>query len=386
MRRAVCAAWRCVASRGIVRRVAQELFAGLGAYLGADGVELLVDWREPGTAAAPVAAAAAAGAAGSGRSAADAGTRGGGRGGGGSRRAAPRQRDPTHVSKTLSWALRHGARELGLAMGADGYVRLADLLRVLRPQIGDLTERDVCAVVASDAKQRYTMSTDGSGAQLIRAAQGHTLAAVRDEELLTPLAGAEEAGDCVHGTYLDAWRSISRTGLSCMARRHIHFAPRDAGGVISGMRGNAEVKIFVDVGAAMAAGIKFFRSDNGVILSPGDAAGMIPARFFTRVVRVSDGASLLAAGADAAAAAAAAAAATASGGGGGGGGVSEVAADELRELVTRFAADSKLSVLPLPPSLSRAERQIVHAAAEALGLAHSSSAVGSARTLVLRKR
>jgi 2'-phosphotransferase len=42
-------------------------------------------------------------------------------------------------------------------------------------------------------------------------------------------------------------------GLNCMRRNHIHFAKGDVGsdGVISGMRGNCEVKIFVNLKRAI---------------------------------------------------------------------------------------------------------------------------------------
>lgn len=158
------------------------------------------------------------------------------------------------------------------------------------------------------------------------------------------------------------------------------------------MRGNVEVKIYIDVAAAMAASIKFFVADNGVILSQGDALGSIPARFFTRVVRVADGALLLPSPShsgppgDGTGGGGGGGRGGGDGGGGGGSSVTAAAADELRDLVARFAADPKLTTLPLPPSLSRAERQVVHIAAEMLGLLHESKDVaGSARTLVLRK-
>ncbi|CAN0056248.1 unnamed protein product, partial [Sphacelaria rigidula] len=53
-----------------------------------------------------------------------------------------------------------------------------------------------------------------------------------------------------------------------MNRTHIHFATGLPGdnGVISGMRAGCKVLIYVDVAAAMADGIRFFRSTNNVIL------------------------------------------------------------------------------------------------------------------------
>jgi 2'-phosphotransferase len=70
-----------------------------------------------------------------------------------------------------------------------------------------------------------------------------------------------------------------------MKRNHIHFAkglPGDSG-VISGMRQNAEVRIYIDVAKAMNAGYEFFESSNGVILCPGDENGTLPSKFFNKV-------------------------------------------------------------------------------------------------------
>ena len=72
-----------------------------------------------------------------------------------------------------------------------------------------------------------------------------------------------------------------------MKRQHIHLAQGLAGedGVISGMRQSSSVLIFLDLPKAMSAGIKFFLSDNGVVLTPGDDRGFVPPEFFSRVER-----------------------------------------------------------------------------------------------------
>lgn len=70
-----------------------------------------------------------------------------------------------------------------------------------------------------------------------------------------------------------------------MKRTHIHFAtglPSDRG-VVSGMRKDVEVLIYIDVEKALRAGIKFYQSSNGVVLSPGDESGVIKPEYFSRV-------------------------------------------------------------------------------------------------------
>jgi len=83
-----------------------------------------------------------------------------------------------------------------------------------------------------------------------------------------------------------------------MRRTHVHFASGLPDGfksiaetgekqpelpVISGMRKSSTVLIFLDLRKCMEAGIKFWLSDNGVILSEGNEDGIVPLQFFRRV-------------------------------------------------------------------------------------------------------
>lgn len=76
-----------------------------------------------------------------------------------------------------------------------------------------------------------------------------------------------------------------------MKRNHIHLAtglPSD--GVKSGMRPTSTVLVYVSVPKAMAAGIKFFLSSNGVVLTEGDPeTGLLKPEFFERVEFVAGG-------------------------------------------------------------------------------------------------
>ncbi|XP_043540426.1 tRNA 2'-phosphotransferase 1, partial [Chiloscyllium plagiosum] len=83
--------------------------------------------------------------------------------------------------------------------------------------------------------------------------RGHS---VQVEELeLIPIS--EAAGNvpeqAVHGTYRRHWDSIRVEGLRCMSRRHIHLAPGlpGEGGVVSGIRSNCELAIFIQLRKAI---------------------------------------------------------------------------------------------------------------------------------------
>ena len=116
---------------------------------------------------------------------------------------------------------------------------------------------------------------------------------VKDDALLRPL-GIQEAAEvesCVHGTYLLVWEEILRSGGLCrMARNHIHFTTcttRNA--EVSGMRSDCEVVIYISLTRAIAAGLHFFRSTNGVVLTPGDERGMVSIKHFEKVIALRDG-------------------------------------------------------------------------------------------------
>lgn len=59
----------------------------------------------------------------------------------------------------------------------------------------------------------------------------------------------------------------------------------------SGMRKSCDIYVYIDAAKAMAAGIKFFRSANGVILTPGDENGLVAPSLFDKVL-TSDGKTL----------------------------------------------------------------------------------------------
>lgn len=195
------------------------------------------------------------------------------------------------LSRRLASLLRHRAQNVKLRMRPDGFARLREVLALQMFADDAFTVEEVEGLVAyKDEKQRFQLATFG-GEQWIRANQGHTIRTVQDDKLLVAITEDEEIPICVHGTYLFAWEGIMRDGgLSRMNRNHIHFAPRPPGAdrLISGMRSDCEVAIYISVARAMASGIQFFRSANEVILTRGDEQGRLSACHFERAVRLAD--------------------------------------------------------------------------------------------------
>ncbi|KAL9103448.1 MAG: hypothetical protein Q9163_001511 [Psora crenata] len=247
--------------------------------------------------------------------------RGGKRGGG----KTPQERDVT-ISKALSFVLRHGGKAAGVELDEGGWANVRDVLAWPRLASQKVTFKDLERVVASNDKKRFALipnpspefgpsphTPDPSHTEpshyLIRAVQGHSVASISTDKLLTPILPTDP--DCpqlvVHGTYPSSWSKIEHSdGLKAMTRRHIHFArglppalpplkqylskpPKDerngaadgsnsvpGGGdvsrpeeVISGMRRDASVLVWVDVKGSMEAGMKWWRAANGVVLTEG---------------------------------------------------------------------------------------------------------------------
>ncbi|OWM64933.1 hypothetical protein CDL15_Pgr028651 [Punica granatum] len=193
-------------------------------------------------------------------------TRSGGRGRGGDLKS-DRERSRGHggasgkdridaLGRLLTRILRHMATELNLNMRSDG----------------------------RDNKQRFSLLEE-AGELLIRANQGHTVKAVETENLLKPILSAEEVPVCVHGTYKKNLKLILETGLNRMQRLHVHFSrglPTD-GEVISGMRRDVNVLIFLGVRKALEDGMKLYVSDNQVILTEG-FEGVVPVKYFEKIL------------------------------------------------------------------------------------------------------
>ncbi|KAF7715560.1 Uncharacterized protein PECH_000447 [Penicillium ucsense] len=147
----------------------------------------------------------------------------------------------------------------------------------------------------ANATQQALASVDTDPSHyMIRATQGHTIQSVDAASFLEPLTLSDTSklpDTVVHGTFHGAWPMILQSGgLRAMGRHHVHFATgpslesvlaasgesttekgdaKQEKQVISGMRRDAQVLIYLDIKKALAAGCPFWRSENGVILSEG---------------------------------------------------------------------------------------------------------------------
>ncbi|XP_039126522.1 tRNA 2'-phosphotransferase 1-like isoform X2 [Dioscorea cayenensis subsp. rotundata] len=191
------------------------------------------------------------------------------------------------LGRLLTRILRHQALELKLDMRSDGYVRVHDLLMLNVMTLAKVPLRshsvdEVKEAVRRDNKQRFGLLEE-NGELLIRANQGHTISIISSESLLQPILSVDELV-CVHGTYKKNLESILQFGLKRMARLHVHFScglPTD-GQIISGMRRDVNVLVFLNVRKALEEDMKLYISDNKVILTEG-FNGVVPVKFFEKI-------------------------------------------------------------------------------------------------------
>jgi putative RNA 2'-phosphotransferase len=169
----------------------------------------------------------------------------------------------TMISRSMSFLLRHGAKNEQVPITDDGYVTIADLITWLRSKGNIADPERICKIVANDAKGRYRISDDGLS---IQAHQGHSKGA-GVEVKLEPYTGT---GPLIHGTYSHLRASIELTGLNSGTRQHIHMteAKHDTNWAKL-MRKDITMCVLVDVALAKKNGHEFFISGNSVVLTKG---------------------------------------------------------------------------------------------------------------------
>ncbi|KAG6750994.1 hypothetical protein POTOM_045511 [Populus tomentosa] len=178
----------------------------------------------------------------------------------------------------LTWKriLHHKASELNLNMRSDGFVKVEDLLKLNMKTFANVplrshTDDDVKEVgllillklVVTPHNEVLYLLEEG-GELLIHANQGHSIKfslngflmhveTVESESLLKAILSPKEITVCVHGTYKKNLDSILEHGLKGMQILHVHFSSGlpTCVEVISGMRWDVNVLIFLDVRKAL---------------------------------------------------------------------------------------------------------------------------------------
>lgn len=161
------------------------------------------------------------------------------------------------ISKFFSKHLRHAPERLGLRLSPGGWVDVETLLRAAARHGVVVTRRELDEVVANNDKQRFSFDEGGTR---IRANQGHTT------EVDLELVAVAPPDVLFHGTPSQNVAAIRASGLLKMARHHVHLSADVETATRVGSRRGRAVVLTIDSAAMHAAGVPFYRSDNGVWL------------------------------------------------------------------------------------------------------------------------
>ena len=68
-----------------------------------------------------------------------------------------------------------------------------------------------------------------------------------------------------------------------MSRAHVHFAKMDSDeSTLDGFKHGTDVLVWIDLADALGGGLRFYRAENGVWLTPGDAVGVVATTHIAR--------------------------------------------------------------------------------------------------------
>lgn len=181
-----------------------------------------------------------------------------------------------HISKEISYALRHHPEEFGLVPDNQGFVPVDELLAALNarhPGRRPVTRADLEQIIATSPKQRHQISGDR-----IRALYGHSFATRIVREPATP------PDVLYHGTTRHALASILQQGLLLMERQYVHLSTNVAMAREVGARRDAHPTILlVDAKRAASDGVRFYRGGNDVWLTD-----RIPPEYLTQLTSQDD--------------------------------------------------------------------------------------------------
>ena len=163
-----------------------------------------------------------------------------------------------HLSKKLSYILRHHPDSIGLVLDKNGWANVEELLEKLNASGTSVNLENLREVVSTNAKQRFSFD---EGVNRIRANQGHSI------NIALGLASVKPPSILYHGTATVNREAILSQGLTRQQRQHVHLSADISTAIQVGQRHGKPFIFEVDTKAMHAAGFTFFRSENNVWLT-----------------------------------------------------------------------------------------------------------------------
>lgn len=164
-----------------------------------------------------------------------------------------------HISKLLSYILRHNPEEIHIVLDGKGYAKVDELLEnINKYKDKNITFTDLEEIVENNNKKRFAFNDDKT---LIRASQGHSINVdVELEKKIPPEV-------LFHGTDRKFLNSITEKGLLASGRLYVHLSDDIETAKNVGKRHGKDLIIFsIDTKKMCDDGVEFFISQNLVWL------------------------------------------------------------------------------------------------------------------------
>jgi len=186
-----------------------------------------------------------------------------------------KRRARARLSKSMAYCLRHRGPN---SLRPDGFALVGDIARMLSLDVHAVMS---LAVPLPGEKQRFEI-LDNNGKTWVRARHGHSDTRVQAEQMCTLI---ETPLPClVHATQAHCVPLIIEEGLKSFGRQDIYFVDSDSEEALSnGFRSNCDRLVYVNMQLAMASGLDFYRTPDGMIMGSG-LEGTI-SNFLVRTVR-----------------------------------------------------------------------------------------------------
>jgi len=157
---------------------------------------------------------------------------------------------PEHLSRFLSFLLRHRPANYPLHFDRQGFVDWGELIRIVQVRFPEGAEKEILGVIESSDKRRFELR-EGK----VRAAYGHSFPVDLGLETVEP------PSELYHGIARDLAQSILQEGMRPRGRQYVHLSGsiEEATGV-GRRRDPAPSIVVVDSRAAHAGGILFYSS------------------------------------------------------------------------------------------------------------------------------
>jgi putative RNA 2'-phosphotransferase len=175
--------------------------------------------------------------------------------------------DTKHISKLISYWLRHNPEDGHLAIDDFGWVTIDDLLKALAIKGQIFTFAEIEELSRSFDKVRWEFSTDST---CIRATHGHSIEVILDEKAVEPPAVL------YHGTSLNKIEAITKNGLLTMQRHFVHLSSEVDIAISVGKRHGQPILVEIDAKWLEEDGWIFYQTSDNVWLTKG-----IPAKYLS---------------------------------------------------------------------------------------------------------